>query len=81
MQTYGLGKGAVLRLLANAGVETRRQGLNPDDQLEAARLYASGWSASRVGTKLGCSPDSVLTYARAGGVPIRPRQVDVRARI
>lgn len=35
--------------------------------------FASGLSAARVATKLGCAPDSVLTYARAAGVPIRPR--------
>lgn len=74
MATYGLGKGAVLRLLEAAGVQTRQQGLIPTDQVEAAKLYADGRSAAKVATKLGCSPDSVLSYARAAGIPIRPRQ-------
>jgi len=74
MDAYGLGKGAVLRLLEDAGIQTRQQGLTPTNQVEAARLYADGWSAAKVARKMGCSPDSALTYARADGVPIRPRR-------
>ena len=74
MQTYGLGKGAVLKLLERAGTSIRHQGLNEAGRAEAARLYASGLSAARVASRLGCSPDSVTAYARAAGVTVRPRQ-------
>lgn len=56
MATYGLGKGAVLRLLEAAGVQTRHQGLTSADQTAAAKLYAAGWSAAKVATKMGYSP-------------------------
>lgn len=70
MATYSLGKGAVLRLLDGAGIEVRHQGLSPDGQADAARLYATGLSAAKVGARLGCTADAVLAYARMAGVPI-----------
>lgn len=73
MRTYGLGKGVVLRLLAEAGVGIRHQGLTADDQAEAVQLYVSGWSAARVGVRLGCSPDHVLACVRKAGHPTRPQ--------
>ncbi|WP_407669263.1 helix-turn-helix domain-containing protein [Nakamurella multipartita] len=73
MQTYGLGKGAVLRVLKEAGVEMRHQGLNDEDQDEAVRRYIQGQSAARVADQLGCSPDHVLACVRRAGHPVRPR--------
>jgi len=69
---YGLGKGVVLRLLAEAGVGIRHQGLTADDQA-AVQLYVSGWSAARVDLTLGCSPDHVLACVRKSGHPTRPQ--------
>ena len=73
MRLYQIGKGAVTRVLQNAGTEIRRQGLhNPEDQAEAIRLYAAGWSAARAGGKLGCSADTVLLLVRRAGQSVRP---------
>lgn len=71
MSRYGLGKGAVLGVLASRGATMRRQGLSPDEQDAAAQAYACGASAAAVAAQFSCSSDSVLTYARAHGVAIR----------
>jgi helix-turn-helix protein len=53
MQSYGLGKGAVLRLLDSHGVTRRRQPLTPAEVQEAIRLYGQGWSLARIGQRFG----------------------------
>ena len=72
--TYGLGKGSVLKLLDEAGVQMRNRGL-PKDKLEkAAKLYRDGWSLARVGKQFGCSPDTLRLALANHGVQIRPRK-------
>lgn len=73
MRTYGIGKSTVLRVLAEAGVATRQQGLGPDDEAKAVRLYLQGQSAAKVAGQLGCSPDLVLACVRRAGHSARPR--------
>lgn len=74
MRLYDVSKGAVSRILQEAGIEIRQQGLQTDDdRVEAVRLYAAGWSAARVGDKLGCSADTVLVAVRQAGELVRPR--------
>ena len=56
MRLYDISKGAATRVLQQAGIEIRQQGLqNDDNRAEAVRLYGAGWSAAKVGDKLGCS--------------------------
>lgn len=73
-QTYGLGKGTVLSLLAEQRVKMHGQGL-PDSQLpEAKRLYVErGLPLRRIGPRLGCSPTpSDSGYLRAGVLMRKP---------
>lgn len=74
MRLYDISKGAVTRALQDAGIEIRQQGLQTDeDRTEAVRLYSAGWSAAKVGAKLGCSADTVLMLVRQAGHAVRPR--------
>jgi hypothetical protein len=52
MQAFGLSKGSVLKVLREAGVAVRNQGLNAEQIDEAQRLYEAGWSLARIGEKL-----------------------------
>lgn len=71
--TYRLSKASVLKLLQDAGVQMRRQGLNDEQTEEAIRLYALGLSLMRVGEQLGFRQSTVASALRAAGVRIRGR--------
>jgi hypothetical protein len=71
MQSYGLGKGAVLRLLDAHGVVRRRQGLTPPEVDEAIRLYGRGWPLARIGAHLGWHHSVILRALERAGVPRR----------
>jgi hypothetical protein len=58
-QMYGVSKASVLNLLREAGVPLRCPGLDDDQTGEAIRLYASGFSLTRVGERIGFGPTSV----------------------
>ena len=53
MQTYGLGKGSLLRLLEARGAQRRRQGLTELEVQTAIRLYGNDWSLVKIGEHLG----------------------------
>jgi len=72
-ENYRLSKASVLRLLRDAGVSMRRQGLDPEQTAEAVRLYGSGLSLVRVGERLGFGPTSVANALRAAGITLRGR--------
>lgn len=46
--------------------------LTPQQQRECARRYAAGESSPRIAASLGCPPNTVIKWARAAGVEIRP---------
>jgi len=69
---YGLGKGSVLKLLKEAGIQMRNHGLIQENFEEAATLYRDGWSLARVAERFCCSVDSVRKELRSHGVQIRP---------
>ena len=69
---YGLAKGTVLRLLEEAGVAMRRQGLSENLAENARLLYESGLSVAAVGERLGEAPTSVARALRRIGVTLRP---------
>jgi hypothetical protein len=52
-RTYGLSQGGVLRLHDVAGVPRRKRGLSNEQVEEAIRLYAAGWSLTRIGDYFG----------------------------
>lgn len=69
---YGIGKGSVLKLLREAGVQMRSQGLTEDNLEEAAALYRGGWSLPQVAEKFDCSVGSIREEFRNHRVQIRP---------
>jgi hypothetical protein len=69
---YGLAKGTVLRLIEEAGIPMRRQGLSQDVAEQARLLYESGLSVAAVGDRLGQAPTSVARALRRIGVTLRP---------
>jgi hypothetical protein len=74
MRTYGLGKGSVLRLLEEAGVERRRQGQRNIDVVEAAEHYEAGWLLARLAAIYGCGAETVRQALLGHGVAVRPRK-------
>lgn len=71
MQTYGLGKGTVLGLLEEYGVQLRNQGVPPDQLDEIIRLYRSGLSLAKVAASFGCSAETARRALMAAGVRLR----------
>jgi transposase-like protein len=69
--TFGISKGSVIRLLRDADVPIRNQGLTDDQIAEAARLYASGQSLAQIGAHLGVDHGTVWRQVRKRGVTIR----------
>jgi len=63
-KSYGLSKASVLKLLQDAGVSLRRQGLDDEQTAQAIRLYESGLSLARVGEQVGFGPSSVANALR-----------------
>ncbi|MFZ2227162.1 MAG: hypothetical protein WA090_05170 [Candidatus Nanopelagicaceae bacterium] len=72
IKIYRLGKGSVLKLLKEAGVRMRHQGLSSDNLEVAAALYREGMSLPRVAEGFGCIVGSVRKEFRTHGVQIRP---------
>ncbi len=70
-QTYRLSQGAVLRLLDVNGVPRRPWGLSPEQVDEAIRLYASGWSLTRIGEHFGKDHTVVRSALQRAGVSVR----------
>ena len=68
---YGLGKGSVLKLIKEAGVQTRNHGWLQENFVEAATLYRDGLSPAWVAERFGCSVNSVRKEFRSNGVPSR----------
>lgn len=68
---YGLSKGSVIRLLRDAGVPIRRQGLTDDQTTEAAHLYESGLSLARIGEHFDVDHGTVWRALKNQGVKMR----------
>jgi transposase len=68
---FKLGKETVSKLLREAGVEIRRQGLPEDKVAEAAVLYRSGLTLAEVAEHYGVSAHAVYNKLRAAGVQMR----------
>jgi len=71
MLTYNLGKGTVLRLLRDHGVEPRRQRMSSDHIEQAIQLYQGGNSLVGVGAKLGYDHGTIYRALRRAGVSMR----------
>jgi hypothetical protein len=53
MKQYGIGKGAVLGILNEAGVTRKQRRMSNEQLTEAAELYHQGWSLVRLGNHFG----------------------------
>jgi DNA-directed RNA polymerase specialized sigma24 family protein len=60
----------VHNILERQGV-LRPRGLQPDELLEAIRLYEDGWSLARLAVEFDVSPGTVNRALRQAGVQIR----------
>ncbi|MFB6718683.1 helix-turn-helix domain-containing protein [Kribbella sp. NPDC056345] len=68
---YGISHTGIPRLLERLGVTLRKRGLSDDELVEATRLYESGLSLVRIGSKLSKDPSTVRNYLRRAGVKMR----------
>jgi hypothetical protein len=71
MVTYNLGKGTVLRLLRDHGVQLRNQRMTPAEVAQAIQLYQTGNSLAAVGAKLGYDHGTIWQALKQAGVPRR----------
>jgi hypothetical protein len=71
MGTYGIGKGAVLRILHEAGVIRSRPSLTSARLQEAAELYGQGWSLVRLGEHFGFDQSAIWLGLKRMKVPMR----------
>lgn len=71
VREYGMGKGTVLKLLRDAGVAIRNQGLRDKQVGEAAQLYESGLSLARIGERFGVDGSTVHKVLLGRGVSMR----------
>jgi transposase len=73
-EQFGILRTTVVAHLERQGVTgPQRRGLQPAEILEAARLYADGWSAAQVSKNFGVSNHTVSAALRKAGVRIRSR--------
>jgi hypothetical protein len=69
--SYGLSKGSVIRLLREAGISIRCQGLTDDQVTEAAQLYESGLSLAKIGARFDVDHGTVWRQLKKRGVNMR----------
>ena len=68
---FGIHRTTVSAHLHRQDICLRRQGLAPDDIVQAERLYAEGWSLARIGGRLYLDAHTVRRALKAGGVRMR----------
>lgn len=73
-EQFGLSKGAVLKLLHEAGASMRQQALSERELAEARLLYESGLSLVAVGERVSRHHTTVHLALRRAGVAMRPRK-------
>jgi hypothetical protein len=71
MKEFNLSKGSVLKVLREAGVVMRNQGLSVEQIEEAQRLYEAGWSLARIGAEFGVDHTVVRRQLIRHGVRMR----------
>jgi lambda repressor-like predicted transcriptional regulator len=70
---YGISKSCVAKVLREQGVAIRRQGLNDEQENEAAGLHVAGHSLAWLGSRYGVAHTTIATALRRQGVLLRPR--------
>src|SRR5699024_5564509 len=76
-----LGKQTVSRVLTEAGVRIRRQGLDEEQVAQAVRAYLSGQTTREVADELGVGHSMVWRALKSAGVELRPNARRVGRRI
>ena len=71
MRTYGLSKGAVLRLLEVNGIPRRRRGLSDQQVKDAVQLYRQGGSLTAIGDYFGKDHSVVRNALKRADVTFR----------
>ncbi len=71
---YGLSKGSVRKLLADAGVAPHRRPLSDEEIQACCRLYAGGMTIREVGIKLNIPKTTVQNALQRAGISLRPAQ-------
>ncbi len=71
MKEFSLSKGSVLKVLREAGVAMRNQGLSGEQVDEAQGLYEAGWSLTRIGEKFDVDHTVVQRQLIRHGVRMR----------
>lgn len=77
---YHVSKDTVLRILAQAGVQMRRQPMTPEQVDEAGRLYVGGLSLSQVSERIGAHQDTIRLALLRAGMTLRPSGGSVAGR-
>lgn len=68
---FDLSKGSVIRLLRDAGVTIRNQGMTDDQIAEAGQLYGAGLSLAKIGVKFGVDHGTVWRALKKRDVKMR----------
>ncbi len=71
VKQFDLSKGAVLRILDEAGVIRRQRRATAEQLNEAVELYAQGWSLVRLSQHLGFGQSTVWLWLKERGVVMR----------
>ncbi len=70
---FGVSKTSVIKILREAGVAIRRQGLSDADAARTEHLYLSGLSMAQAAEELDSAASTVCFVLRQRGVRTRPR--------
>jgi hypothetical protein len=76
VRSYGLSKGAELRLLEVSGISRRHRGLTETHVKEAVEWYLRGWPLTRIGDYFGKDHTVVRNALVREGVALRARRRD-----
>jgi hypothetical protein len=76
VRSYGLSKGAELRLLEVSGISRRHRGLTETHVKEAVEWYLRGWPLTRIGDYFGKDHTVVQNALVREGVALRARRRD-----
>lgn len=68
---FGISKSSIIRLLREAGVKVRKQGLTDEQIDDAVKLYAEGKSLAWIGKRLRVDHGTVWRQLRKRGVRMR----------
>lgn len=69
--TFGISRNSVIKLLREADIPIRKQGLTDGQIVKAAQMYADGMSLAKIGAHLGLDHGTVWRQLVKRGVKMR----------